>query len=209
MLSRSMLNGKLRVMLAHHRGPYRQSAVLAVLILSLLFAFFPPFEFKPYSLQADAFEVVEITENFEIPPPPKEVPEPPGEIRAAEDGEETTDDVDPNVFGNIDDLPAPRPLAEGGKVFNAFDQMPVPEYLARPAYPSLAREAGIEGTVLLKVWVGLDHRVHKAVVLNSDVTPAMEKAAIDAALKCRYKPAKQRSIEVEVWVPILIHFQLN
>ena len=34
-------------------------------------------------------------------------------------------------------------------------------------------------------------------------------AAVEAALKCRYKPARQRSVEVEVWVPILITFTLN
>ena len=203
-----MLNGKLRIMLAHHRGPYRQSTVLAVVILAMLFVFFPPFEFKPYSLQADEFQVIEIPENFEIPPPPKEVPEPPMNPEPADDGVDT-EDVIPPTTGDDWVFTKPHEARTQNPGFNAFDQLPVPEYLASPVYPSLAREAGIEGTVLLKVRVGLDHRVHDAIVLSSDVTPAMEQAAIEAALKCRYKPAKQRNIEVEVWVPILIHFQLN
>jgi TonB family protein len=204
-----MLNGKLRVMLAHHRGPYRQSTILAAVILAAIFVFFPPFEFKPYRLQAEDFQVIEIPENFEIPPPPKEAPLPPAIIFPADDGEGSDDILPPTTFGKDGDFPEMDPVIRGNRGFNAFDQLPVPEYLASPVYPSLAREAGIEGTVLLRAKVGLDHKVSEAVILSSDVTPAMEKAAVEAALKCRYKPAKQRSIEVEVWVPILIYFQLN
>lgn len=204
-----MLNGKLRVMLAHHRGPYRQSTALAVIILVLLFAFFPPFEFTPYRLQAEEFQVIEIPENYEVPPPPKEVPQPPHKIDPVDDGEDTSDLIPPTTFDELGDFPDPPKLTNRTQGFTAFDQMPFPEYLASPVYPSLAREAGIEGTVMLRARIGLDHKVHEAVVMSSDVTPAMEKAAVEAALKCRYKPAKQRNIEVEVWVPIIIHFQLD
>jgi TonB family protein len=55
----------------------------------------------------------------------------------------------------------------------------------------------------------VNHRVRDAVVLSSDVTPAMERAARDAALKCRFSPAKQGNAAVEVWVPIRITFTLD
>ena len=61
----------------------------------------------------------------------------------------------------------------------------------------------------LKVLIGLDHEVRQAVVISSDVTTAMEDAAIEAALKCLYKPAKQQGVEVEVWASIRINFRLN
>lgn len=201
-----MYNGRFRIMLAHHRGPYKQSAVIAALILIALFVFFPPFEFQPYRLQAEVFEVIEVPENFEIPPPPKDVAMPPPSVTAA-----PGDDEPPLDFPEYRDinLPSPPPLINESGFFTVFDELPVPEYLARPVYPVLAREAGIEGTVMLKVRIGVDHRVHAAVIMSSDVTPAMEQAAIEAALKCRYTPAKQRNVEVEVWVPILIRFTLN
>jgi protein TonB len=205
-----MYDGRLRMMLAHHHGPYKQSLVIATLILLALFLFFPPFEFKPYTTQAEAIEVVEIPDDYEIPPPPEDIPPPPVDIEVADPGDETTDEVPPTAYDRIEDFPVPRvPNADHRGAFIVFDELPVPEYLAKPVYPPLARETGIEGAVLLKVLIGLDHRVHQAVVLSSDVTPAMEAAAVAAALKCRYKPAKQQGVEVEVWVPILITFTLN
>jgi protein TonB len=204
-----MYNGRFRIMLAHHHGPYKQSVAIAVVVLIAIFVFFPPLEFRPYTLQAEEFEVVEVP-DFEIPPPPPEVPQPNPHIEIAEGEEATTDNVPETSFRTIDDLPIPLPpstINRGG--FVAFDEPPVPEHTVKPVYPKLAREAGIEGTVHLKVFIGLDHRVHQAVVLGSDVTPAMERAAVKAALQCRYKPARQGSIEVEVWTAIRITFRLN
>lgn len=204
-----MYNGRFRIMLAHHHGPYKRSVAIAVVVLIAVFVFFPPLEFRPYTLQAEEFEVVEVP-DFEIPAPPPEVRRPNPNIDVAKDDEATTDDVPPTTYDDPADFVAPPPPCAGcPREFIVFDELPVPEYLAQPVYPQLAREAGIEGTVYLKVLIGLDHRVHRAVVLGSDVTPAMEQAAVEAALKCLYKPARQGSIEVEVWTPIRITFRLN
>jgi protein TonB len=203
-----MTNGRFRIMLAHHRGPYKQSFALAVLVLFALFAFFPPFEFTPYALQAEEeLEVVDVEVNIVIPPPPREVAPPPRVVEPYA-GPEPGPEYPENVIENLLDVQPPR-IAPGAAPFHAFDELPVPEFAARPVYPQLAREAGIEGTVLLKVLIGLDHKVRSAVVLSSDVTRAMEAAAIAAALQCRYKPAKQQNVEVEVWVPIQINFRLT
>ena len=73
-----MTNGRFRIMLAHHRGPYKQSLVVAVMVLVALFVFFPPFEFQPYPLQADEeIVVVDVVPDIDIPPPPKDIPPPP------------------------------------------------------------------------------------------------------------------------------------
>lgn len=204
-----MTNGRFRIMLAHHRGPYKQSLVLALTAMIALFVFFPPFEFTPYSLQAEEeIQVVEVQPDFKIPPPPKEVPLPPVDITPADPGEQTVE-VEPNVPSSWNDAPLPPKATSPGAPFIAFDRMPLPEYIATPEYPALAREAGIEGTVYLKIRVGLDHRVHDAVVIASDVTPAMEQAAVEAALECRYRPAMQGPVAVEVWVPMRIEFRLE
>lgn len=204
-----MRNGRFRVMLAHHRGPYKQSLALAMVILLALFLFFPPFEFTPYELQAEEepIDVVQV-EEFVIPPPPTEPTKPPVEIDPV-DGDEDTEDIPETAPDDWDDYVAPPPGPATRPAYIVFDEQPEPEYIAQPVYPRLAREAGIEGTVLLRVRVGLDHRIHEAIVLSSDVTPAMERAAIDAALQCRYTPAKQQGVPVEVWVAIRIDFRLN
>lgn len=205
-----MTNGRFRIMLAHHRGPYRQSLVLALAVMVALFVFFPPFEFTPYRLQAEEkLEIVDVPPEIDIPPPPKEVPAPPVDITPAEPGEQT-DDVEANVVSSWDDAPIPPPVRDtAAGPYVAFDRLPDPEYIAQPEYPALARQAGIEGTVYLKIRVGLDHRVHDAVVISSDVTPAMERAAVEAALECRYRPAMQGPVAVEVWVPMRIEFRLE
>jgi protein TonB len=204
-----MTNARFRIMLAHHRGPYKQSLVLAVLILIVLFVAFPPFHFKPYALHAEPPTNVVSVPDFSIPPPPKEIPPPALTISPAKNDDDVTENTPETTFPDGEFPSPPPPPAANGPGFTPFDELPIPEYLAKPLYPPLAREAGMEGTVSLKVRVGLDHRVHEAVVLSSSVTPAMERAAVEAALKCRYKPAKQRDLEVEVWVPIVIMFRLN
>jgi len=73
----------------------------------------------------------------------------------------------------------------------------------------LAREAGIEGTVAVSVLVSEEGKVLSASVLSSDVTPAMEKAALEAAKKCRFRPAKQRTVAVKAHVMIPFQFQLH
>ena len=78
-----------------------------------------------------------------------------------------------------------------------------------PRYPDLARQAGIEGTVLLRVLVGKDGKVVSANVLQSDVTPMMEKAAVAAAKQFRFKPAKQRTVPVKATMMVPIRFKLH
>ena len=80
---------------------------------------------------------------------------------------------------------------------------------AAPTYPALARQAGIEGTVLLRVIVGTDGKVESASVIQSDVTPAMEKAAIAAARKFIFKPARQRTVPVRASMAVPIRFKLH
>jgi protein TonB len=203
-----MTNGRFRIMLAHHRGPYKVSFAIALLVLLAMFVFFPPFEFKPYELQAqDSTVVVDVVPYVKIPPPPKE-PTPPVPVPEPDPGGSETEM--PETTWDWDHVPPPPALGpESPEPYVWFDELPVPEYAVKPRYPELAREAGIEGTVLLKVLIGLKHEVLDARVEWSDVTPEMEQAAIEAALKCRYQPAKQQGVEVEVWCSIRIEFRLN
>ena len=94
-------------------------------------------------------------------------------------------------------------------VFLAFDEPPTLSYFEAPVYPDLAREAGIEGTVRVKVLVAEDGKVLSATLISSDVTTAMEKAALAAAKRCRFNPAKQRTRPVKAHVMIPFHFRLN
>ncbi len=193
-------------------GKYIRYSLLGAIFLHVaLFVLSPPFEFKPYQLKEEKFEVVELPENIEIPPPPKEIAMPQVPVEAASD--EDADDVEElpeTTFEDFADMPPPPP--PGGSdsgVFLAFDEPPVLIDFVTPKYPDLAREAGFEGTVRVRVLVGEDGKVLAADVLSSDVSPAMEQAAIVAAKQCRFKPAKQRTSPVKAHVMIPFHFRLN
>ena len=191
---------------------YLRNSLYATLVLHFVGIYFsPPFEFKPYVLKEQEFIVIETAEDFELPPPPKEIDQPVVPI-AAEEGEEVDEDTEiaPTSFDRIENLPPPPPPpSESSSEFYAFDEPPVLIKYVPPSYPALARQAGIEGTVLLRVVVGTDGKVESASVIQSDVTPAMEKAAIAAARKFIFKPAKQRTVPVRASMAVPIRFKLH
>lgn len=190
---------------------YVRNALLgAVLFHVAVFVLSPPFTFKPYKLKEEQFEVVDVPDNIEIPPPPKEIAMPQVPVEAADDEDADTEDLPETTFDDFEDMPPPPPPGGGDQgVFLAFDQAPTLKYFEAPLYPELAREAGIEGTVRVKVLVGEDGKVMAVSLISSDVTPAMEKAALAAAKKCRFNPAKQRTTPVKAHVMIPFHFRLN
>jgi TonB family protein len=76
-------------------------------------------------------------------------------------------------------------------------------------YPSLARDAGIEGRLLLRITIGTNGQVEDASVLQSSVTPAMEKAAISAVMKFEFTPAMQRDMPVRSMMAVPVWFRLR
>jgi protein TonB len=186
----------------------RNAFFVAIVGHVLMVALTPKITYKPFVL----LEAVELPTSFELPPPPKEVAAPVVPIEAAEGEEADADagDIAPTSFANLDALPPPPPPpSETAQEFYAFDEPPVMLKFVNPKYPDLARQAGIEGTVLLNVLVGTDGKVLQVSVIQSDVTPAMEKAASEAAKQFLFKPAKQRTVAVKARVAIPIRFKLH
>jgi len=191
---------------------YLRNSLYATLVLHFVGIYFsPPFEFQPYVLKEQEFIAIETAEDFELPPPPKEIDQPVVPM-AAEEGEEVDEETEiaPTSFDRIENLPPPPPPpSESSSEFYAFDEPPMLVRYVPPSYPALARQAGIEGTVLLRVVVGTDGKVESASVIQSDVTPAMEKAAIAAARQFLFKPAKQRTVPVRASMAVPIRFKLH
>ncbi len=77
-----------------------------------------------------------------------------------------------------------------------------------PKYPELAQRAGIEGRVIVKIWVDKDGKPHKAIVLKSDAE-IFNQPAIDAAMQYRFTPAIMNKGPVAVWVVIPFTFKLK
>lgn len=76
------------------------------------------------------------------------------------------------------------------EVVNNPAQPPVPTHRAQPNYPSSARDAGIQGTVRIRFLIGKDGHVESASVAASSGNAALDQAAVDAAYRWRFSPAK-------------------
>ncbi|HEY9165574.1 MAG TPA: energy transducer TonB [Candidatus Kryptonia bacterium] len=77
-----------------------------------------------------------------------------------------------------------------------------------PQYPGLAIRAGIEGRVIVKMWVDKKGSVRKAYVVKSD-NEIFDKPSLDAAMKYRFSPAIYRDSPVDVWVMIPFTFKMK
>lgn len=75
-------------------------------------------------------------------------------------------------------------------------------------YPEMAKKAGIEGRVILRVLVDTDGSVRKVMVQHSD-SKMLNQAAVDAVQKATFTPAIQNNQPVMVWVSIPINFKLR
>jgi protein TonB len=106
-------------------------------------------------------------------------------------------------------LPAPeRPAAPPAAPVRLHQGIapPVPISNAPPVYPSLARTARIEGTVILDVVIDEQGRVTGAKVLRS--APLLDQAAIDAITAWRYEPARLNGTPIAVAMPVTVRFTL-
>jgi len=193
---------------ARHPNHLQRALLAALLVHLVLFLFAPPITFKPYALaEPEAVTLVETVPRIEIPELPPKLPPPRDFVFSGQDDPQAEDPIDqwPTDLTNpIDTRPQ---TTEGG--FTAFDELPkIVEYVA-PKYPPLALEAGIEGTVNVKVVIGPDGKVLAVSVLSSDVTSAMEKSALEAARRSTFRPARQRHVPVKAWVAIPYRFRLR
>jgi len=85
---------------------------------------------------------------------------------------------------------------------------PIPGNNPAPTYPEIARRAGVEGTVWVKIWVDKEGNPKKAQILKSDAE-LFNQPAIEAAMKWKFTPAIMNNGPVAVWVSIPFRFKLN
>ncbi|MEW5923608.1 MAG: energy transducer TonB [Candidatus Zixiibacteriota bacterium] len=93
--------------------------------------------------------------------------------------------------------------------FIKVDSMPQMIENVPPIYPAAEKEARVEGIVVIKALVGKDGSVVKAMVAQSSHNDALDKSAVEAALKNKFKPAKLENKPVAVWVSYKVVFDLG
>ena len=76
-----------------------------------------------------------------------------------------------------------------------------------PAYPELARQARLEGRVVVRAFIGIDGRVVRA---ETETPPSLfDEAATSAVGRWIFTPARSNTHPVAVWVRVPVVFRLE
>jgi len=146
------------------------------------------------------------TVGVAVPVPDAEAP-PEQTIASQEEIANTTGSVESSGDGQIVvQPPAEEELPQFGQ-YVYVEELPEAITKVQPQYPDIAREAGVDGTVLVQALVGKDGKVKDVRVQKS--IPMLDASAVAAVKQWVFKPALSNNKPVAVWVAVPVKFQLN
>lgn len=120
--------------------------------------------------------------------------------------------AEPGTFEAFAPPALPAPADEALPVFGehqVVDVLPNALRRVRPEYPDLARQAGVEGLVIVHALVGRDGRVVELRLDPGHRIPLLDTAAMDAVRGWRFTPALTNGRAVPAWVAVRLRFTLN
>ena len=189
----------------------RLSTLFSIILLILTFLIYPRnlglIALEDVELQEIIIENIPQTQQIEKPPPPARP-----SVPVESEDEDIADDltIEETDLDSFEAWDAPPPPPEGPRVkFIPYDDPPQPLSSIRPVYPEIAQEAGIEGTVVVQVFVDKKGRVQDTLVLKGIPNTGLEEAAGTAFKNTRFRPAKQRERAVGVGIAIPVNFRLK
>lgn len=195
------------------------AGALMIMIIAVNVDFRPDAEFLIVMPEQEVaiIEEVQQTEHIERPPPP---PRPPVPIEVPND--ELLDEEALALDAEIDfdeplDLPPPPPPAaaqdDEPEIFVVVEEMPeliggIVSLQRAVRYPEVARLAGIEGVVVVQLVINEDGTPSDPIILRS-AGEILNDAAVEALLKQRFKPGRQRGKPVRVQMAFPVTFRLS
>lgn len=189
--------------------------IAAVLAHGALFAFFPEMTADDIDFTGEESEVVDLPPEVEIPPPPEQISRPatPRVAAAALDEDITIARTD-FESNPVENLPPPPAGARPSDVPSYIPRDVEPrltngreiERVLQQRYPSMLREAGIGGTVVLYVFVDENGRPTNTQVQESSGYPQLDQAAAQVVEQMEFSPAQNRDRPVGVWVLQRVEF---
>jgi len=200
------------------RKTFDLSMIGAVAIHMLGFLFTPGYEPEPYVPDyEEEIVVLEVPEEVEVPLPPVEVARPSIPIAAEFTEVMVSEEADPEETIMDTDVDIQNPTAarlhyikpgSGDAEFTSFSDPPMEKRIYRPEYPDLARQAGIEGTVVAKVFIDEKGKVIRVEIVQSPAE-IFNEPVIQAMYKSSFYPAKQRDIPVKSRIIVPFDFFLR
>jgi TonB family protein len=107
---------------------------------------------------------------------------------------------------NVRPEPEPGPSLEGRRIDDTV-RPPKKTLDVRPVYPREAKDAGVQGVVIIEARIAVDGRVSEGRVLRQ-VDPRLDAAALDAVLRWQYTPTLVDGSAVPVLMTITVNFAL-
>jgi len=161
------------------------------------------------NLQVDFQAVEELQQEIEQPQDVlEEMVEQSGEIILSEEGDTMLGSTAAEAFEvDTTDLIMEETVEVSSEYVDVYEVPPTPIHLQEPVYPTAAQNNGIEGTVVLLLYVDIDGSVTRADVINSE-NPLLNDAAVAAGLKCKFKPAESAGRAIRVKLVFPVHFRL-
>ncbi len=118
------------------------------------------------------------------------------------------------VFDKVRELKPPPP-EEGPTVrFIRYDEKPKPigGFVAiqqHLVYPQEAKDAGIEGTIIVHAFVDENGQVQETKILKGIPNTGFDEAAVAAIKGVSFEPAKDEGKPVGIWISVPVNFKLN
>ena len=199
---------------------FRISLLASAILNGFVILLYPIPEREAYAAPEKAViiqleEIPETRQERRPPPPPRPV------VPIATDDPDIPDDVtieETDLDLDLDDLMPPPPLVE--EEFEEeeeeeeelvelwkVEKQPAPINWPQPAYPEIARKAGIEDKVFVTVLVDKEGNVEKIGELKG--AEVFHDAVHEAVKKVKFTPALQNDKPVKVWVSMPITFKLT
>jgi len=201
------------------RGPFRvEIAVVIVLAIAVLLIFlFPKFDRDSAIEKETSIIFVESIEIPQVELKDMDIPKPKPAIPVM------SEDIEIDISITIPDMifedypndapPPPKDPNEAARIdtFYSFDEPPhvIGSIAENIVYPNIAKEAGIEGTIIVQSFIDNKGIVQKCVIMKGLPGTGLDEAAMDAIKKTKFIPAQQRDRNVGVWIAIPVTFKLN
>ena len=202
---------------SHYAQNAMVSLLLALGVITMLFRipFFNNNElsFELVDQETITMEEVLQTEQKEIPPPP---PRPIVPIEVPNDELLEDDALNLDAMLDLDApvaLPPPPPppveeKEEEPEIFLIVEQYPELISIDKIRYPEIARRAGVEGRVVVRVVVNEEGMPTNPEIMVSK-NDLLNKEALRVIMTTRFKPGMQRGRAVKVQISLPINFTLN
>ena len=101
-------------------------------------------------------------------------------------------------------MPPPTPSVHPPRISRMMEGNLI--YRIQPQYPPLARQARVQGIVVLRATISRDGKIENLQIISGH--PLLVKSAMDAVLQWRYRPYYLSNEPVEVETQVTVNFTL-